>query len=278
MSTQRTAIVTGANKGIGLAVVRQLALQFPSSQLATSGSSLLIYLTARSQTRGEEALASLHSDSQFQATKATVKYAALDISSSSSIESFAAKIKQEHPEGVDIVINNAAIAMNGFDEQVVKETLGSNYFGTLETTRHLLPLLRENGRLVNVASMAGHLTGKYSSAVRERLVNAKSGSDVTTLMKEFMADPYSGNFPQAAYAVSKCGVIAWTKVLAQEEQKKGRGVLVNACCPGFVRTTMTRGAGHKTVDEGAMTPVMLALADLKGRTGGFWQHEKEIEW
>ena len=93
-----------------------------------------------------------------------------------------------------------------------------------------------------------------------------------------MADPYSGNFPQAAYAVSKCGVIAWTKVLAKEEQKKGRGVLVNACCPGWVRTTMTKGSGHKTVDEGAMTPVLLALADLKGRTGGFWQHEKEIEW
>jgi len=41
---------------------------------------------------------------------------------------------------------------------------------------------------------------------------------------------------------------------------------------------MTKGGGYKTVDEGAMTPVLLALADLKGKTGSFWQHEKEIEW
>ncbi|CAJ2503308.1 Uu.00g107020.m01.CDS01 [Anthostomella pinea] len=63
-----------------------------------------------------------------------------------------------------------------------------------------------------------------------------------------------------------------------EEAKRDRGVLVNACCPGWVKTDMTRGGGAKTPDQGAQTPVMLALHDIGGKTGGFWQNEKEIEW
>ena len=55
-------------------------------------------------------------------------------------------------------------------------------------------------------------------------------------------------------------------------------VLVNSCCPGYVKTDMTGGGGPKTPDQGAQTPVMLVLEDLGGRSGGFWQHEQEIEW
>ena len=64
----------------------------------------------------------------------------------------------------------------------------------------------------------------------------------------------------------------------QQESDGKKDVLVNVCCPGYVRTEMTRGGGHKTPDEGAQTPVMLAIGDIGGRSGGFWQHEKEIEW
>ncbi len=85
-------------------------------------------------------------------------------------------------------------------------------------------------------------------------------------------------WPSAAYAVSKSGVTGMTRAIALEEKKRGRGVLVNSCCPGYVDTDMTKGRGVKTVDEGASTPVMLALGDIGDTVGEFWQNEKVIEW
>lgn len=85
-------------------------------------------------------------------------------------------------------------------------------------------------------------------------------------------------WPSAAYAVSKCGVIGMTRAIAREEKERGSTVLVNSCCPGFVSTDMTKGRGVKSVDEGAQTPVLLALGDIDGVGGEFWQHEKVIEW
>lgn len=214
----------------------------------------------------------------------TIKYHSLDISQTKSIQEFRDFLKSEHPEGIDMVINNAGIAMQGFDANVVKETLQTNYYGSLEATQDLLPLIRQGGRMVNVCSMAGKLN-KYSDAIRSSFLKAAE-TDVpaaTAIMEQFKAAAAEGKekeagFPSAAYAVSKAGEIAMTKAVAMEESKKGRGVLVNACCPGYVKTDMTRGGGSKTVDEGAKTPVMLALADIGGKTGGFWQSEKEFEW
>ncbi|KAK4956412.1 hypothetical protein LTR10_005936 [Elasticomyces elasticus] len=286
----RVAAVTGANKGIGLAIVRQLALQYPKSPLKSGP--FLIYLTARSEERGAEAVKTLESDQQLKDAKVlvkdggdtTIKFYALDISQTKSIQDFSTFLKKEHPDGVDVVINNAGIAMQGFDANIVQETLHTNYYGTLEATRDLLPLLREGGRMVNVSSMSGKLN-KYSDDIRNAFLQAAKTDvpAVTALMEKFKSAVSEGKekeagFPSAAYAVSKAGETAFTKVIAMEEAKRNRGVLVNACCPGYVKTDMTRGGGAKTPDEGAQTPVMLALHDIGGKTGGFWQSEKEIEW
>ncbi|KAK5132823.1 hypothetical protein LTR08_008625 [Meristemomyces frigidus] len=287
----RVAAVTGANKGIGLAIVRNLALQYPSSPLHSGP--FLIYLTARSAERGAEAVKTLNNDPQLKKAKVlaqdggetTIKFRELDISQSKSIQAFSEFLKTEHPEGIDIVINNAGIAMQGFDATVVKETIHTNYYGTLEATQLLLPQIRSNGRLVNVSSMAGKLN-KYSDAIRDAFLQAAKAPEVsasTALMEKFTQAVSEGKekeagFPSAAYAVSKAGETAFTMSIAAQEQKAGRGVLVNVCCPGYVKTDMTRGGGAKTPDQGAQTPVMLALQDINGKTGGFWQSEREIEW
>ena len=85
-------------------------------------------------------------------------------------------------------------------------------------------------------------------------------------------------WPSAAYAVSKSGVIGATRAIASQHRKEGGKVLVNSCCPGFVSTDMTKHRGVKTIDQGAETPVLLALGDIKGVTGEFWQNERVIEW
>ncbi|KAG8626548.1 hypothetical protein KVT40_005493 [Elsinoe batatas] len=289
MST-RVAAVTGANKGIGLAIVRQLALQYPQSPFHSG--SFLIYLTARSAERGAEAVKTINNDPQLKEAKVlaqdggdtTIKFKALDISNTMSIRDFAESLHKDHPDGIDFVINNAGIAMEGFDANVVKTTLETNYYGTLEATQTLLPIIKKGGRLVNVASMSGHLN-KYSDAVRKNFISAAETGvpECTSMMETFKQAVSDGKekelgWPSAAYAVSKAGEIAFTKAIAKEQAANGKGVLINACCPGFVNTDMTKGRGQKTPDQGALTPVMLALHDIKGKTGEFWQSEKIIEW
>jgi carbonyl reductase 1 len=288
MSYSRVGVVTGANKGIGLAIVRQLALQYPTSPL--NNGPFLIYLTARDQGRGEAAVKNLEQDPQLKQAKALkadgglseIKFQLLDITSSDSIKTLADHLKQAHSDGIDFVINNAGIAMDGFNADIVKTTLTSNYYKTLEACHEFLPLLKPTGRLVNVASMAGKLN-KYSEEVRNRFLASKTEDDVTAIMKDFAAAVEAGKekeagFPSAGYAVSKAGLIGATKALAKQVKDKGKGVLVNACCPGYVNTDMTKGNGTKTPDEGAQTPVMLAIQDIQGKTGAFWQNEREIDW
>ena len=313
----RIAAVTGANKGIGLAIVRNLALQYPSS--AFNNGPLLIYLCARDKGRGEDAVKALEGDAQLKNAKAlvqhggltTVKYHGLDISKTKSILDFAGYLEKEHPEGIDMVVNNAGIAMDGFgtrcshcllcsprviylasstllkrmhaDINVVKETLQCNYYGTLTATRSLLPLIRSGGRLVNVSSMSGHLNSKYSHEIRTAFAESKTVDDVTKLMESFTRAVEQGKekelgWPSAAYAVSKSGITGMTRAVALEEREKGNGVLVNSCCPGYVNTDMTKHRGAKTVDEGAQTPILLACKDIRGTVGEFWQHEKVVEW
>jgi len=287
MPPTRVGVVTGANKGIGFAIVRQLALQYPKSPY--NNGSLLIYLTARDKIRGEKAVQDIHNDPALKQAKALaedggladVKFHPLDISETKSIQDLASFLKSKHPDGIDFVINNAGIAMQGFDSHVVKTTLECNYYGTLEANQDLLPLIQDGGRLVNVSSTAGNLS-KYSPELQQRFRSAKSVTEVTKLMEDFKAAVAAGNEKEqgwisAAYATSKAGVTTMTRVIAEEIKATGSKTLVNSCCPGWVVTDMTRGGGTKTPDQGAQTPVMLAIADIGNKCGLFWKDEKPVE-
>jgi carbonyl reductase 1 len=144
MSYSRISVVTGANKGIGLAIgmcsnffygilfssftrplVRNLALQYPSSTF--NNGPLLIYLTARNTSRGEAAVKALYSDDQLIKAKALrkdggltdIRYHDLDISEPNSIKVFGEFLVKEHPDGIDVVVNNAGVAMNGFGKALI---------------------------------------------------------------------------------------------------------------------------------------------------------------
>ena len=235
----------------------------------------MIYLTARDQGRGEAAVKDLEQDAQLKEAKALkadgglseIKFHLLDITSSSSIKTLADHLKQAHGDGIDFVINNAGIAMDGFsayrfpyhvllmltatDADIVKTTL-DYYYKTLEACHAFLPLLKPTGRIVNLGSMAGKLN-KYSEEVRNRFLASKTEEDVTKIMKEFVSAVEAGKekdagFPSAGYAVSKAGIIGGTRALARQEKEKGSKVLINVCCPGYVNTDMTKGENFPCSD------------------------------
>lgn len=126
MSFGRIAAVTGANKGLGLAIVRSIALQYPKSPI--SSGPLLIYLTARDKTRGEQAVADILGDAQLREAKALrrdgglteIRFRQLDVSDERSIGDFGDFVKKEHADGIDILVNNAGIALDGFGESTEK--------------------------------------------------------------------------------------------------------------------------------------------------------------
>jgi carbonyl reductase 1 len=178
-----------------------------------------------------------------------VKFHVLDIADPKSIDSFVASMKKTHPDGIDILINNAGMAMNGFNLNVVKTTLGCNYYGTLAMMEKMLPQIQDGGRMVNVASMEGQLGSKYSDPIKKRFLDAKSVEDVNKLVEDFTEavaknEYQAQGWPGAAYAVSKAGTIGFTKIIARERKAKGSNVLINACCPGVGKDRHDEGSRH----------------------------------
>ena len=293
-SYERVGVVTGANKGIGLAIVRQAALKYSGSPL--NNGPLLLYLTARSEARGQEALRSIYDDAQLKSAAVLsrdgglvdVRYFKLDIDDSQSIHHFIKHLTETHPDGIDFVINNAGIAASFFGgsravpSEIVEPVIHCNYHGTLAVTQQVLPHIRDGGRLVNIASLAGQLNKLYSPTIKDRFLDAQTLEQITQLMDDYTSavkrDDYRGSWPTTAYEVSKAGMIGATRIIAREAADNGSRILVNSCCPGYVTTEMNNGAGEETPDQGAQTPLLLAMGDIKGQTGWFWYHEEIAEW
>ncbi|KNC98968.1 uncharacterized protein SPPG_05924 [Spizellomyces punctatus DAOM BR117] len=277
------AVVTGGNKGIGKAIVSELARQYRGN------TPLSIYLTARSDDLGRQAVA--ETQGQLHGSNIQVQFLQLDISSPESINTAAKKI-HETAGHVDVLINNAAIAFKGdaFDDNVARQTVDTNYTGTKNVTLAFLPLVPKNGRIINVSSSAGKPRILSEDLQAKFARDDVRLEDLDDLMEQFIKDVSEGTYskkgwPKQAYGVSKVGVTAFTRALARLPDVKDRNVLVAACCPGWVRTDMAGPNAPKSPEEGAQTPVWLALADVDDilhhgevQNGGFYKDRQKAEW
>jgi len=285
--SQRIAVVTGANKGIGKAIVRNLVLQ--------SKTPLLVYLTGRNISLAEKASEDLRSEPAvkniLQKAETVLKVKQLDITDEKSIQTFADYIVEQHSdregspkEIIDLLVNNAGIASKGstFNIEIVRDTVGCNYYGTQQAIRILLPLMKRDGkaRIVNVSSGAGKLRNLPSQKLRDEFSSPSlTMQDLDRLMKKFDSDVASGQYkeqgwPSAAYSVSKVGLTAMTNVLARGH----KDILINSCCPGWVATDMAGPNATKTPDQGAETPVLLSIGDIGNATGEFWENGRKSTW
>ncbi|THV12520.1 SDR family oxidoreductase [Rhizobium rhizophilum] len=241
-SRRRLALVTGANKGIGFAISRQLAK-----------AGLQVVLGARDREKGEDAARSL----RWEGLEADAL--CIDLDDLANIPEAAAIFEQKFG-CLDILVNNAGIASqeDGPPEtasvEAVRQTFQTNFFGTLAVTQAFLPLLKKSksGRIVNVSSELGSITHNGDPEW-----------------------PFAGH-KLIGYNASKAALNMLTAQLAAE--LKPLGILVNSADPGFTATDLNGYQGFQAVEQGAVAPVKLALIDDDGPTGGYFGADRGLPW
>lgn len=256
--SERTAIVTGGNRGLGLETSRQLARQ-----------GYRVVLTARQLTDAQRAA---------QGIGHGVLSAQLDVASADSVARFADYARAELGS-VQALVNNAGISMSGFNVGVVQGTLGVNFFGALRVTQALALLVADGGSIVMVSSGMGELSA-YSRELRARFLDPALDTDaLITLVGEFERDVATGThtahgWPSSAYRVSKAALNALTRILAKNTPR----LHINAVCPGWVKTDMGGAGASRELPEGARGIVWAATLPADGPSGGFFRDSKPIAW
>ncbi|CAP98112.1 hypothetical protein E8E15_004804 [Penicillium rubens] len=256
------AVVTGSNRGIGRAICAALAQQFPGP--------LVLYTASRAGTSFD--LTGL-------AISPAVKLypARLSLTDQASITALTTMVSKEH-QGCDILINNAGLYY--FQENITaaqrQETLDVNYRGTLNVCQAFLPIMRNNGRIVNVSSQSGQLK-YFDPSLQKRFLDPDlTLTELDALVNEYSrsADQHTATasgWPPLAYFTSKAALNAATRILAH----KNPHLLINCCCPGWVVTSLGAQAGQppKSIEEGARIPVRLAIDDIGKISGRYWAND-----
>jgi NAD(P)-dependent dehydrogenase (short-subunit alcohol dehydrogenase family) len=249
MHDKRVALVTGANKGIGLQIAKDLEAH-----------GFTVLVGSRNLKQGETAAKSVGADA---------RALQLDVTNQASITTAAEQIRKELGR-LDVLVNNAGVSHTGrpgrsLEEMVksarpsvapldeVRAVFETNVFGVLAVTQAMLPLLREAPapRVVNVSSSVGSLT---------------LNSDPTK--------PYGAM--SGTYSWSKTALNAITIAFASDLESAG--IKVNAVCPGYTATDLNSFQGTRSVQQAAREPVRLALLDENGRTGAFSNEDGPLPW
>lgn len=244
MNNKKTALITGANKGIGLETARQLGKQ-----------GITVLLGARDLGKGKAAAEALRKEG------IDVHSVVIDVSNPESIKKAAAQVERDFGR-LDILVNNAGVMNDERGKKVSeqslamwRETFDTNVFGLIATTQAFLPLLRKSdaGRIVNLSSILGSI--------------------------EFHATPGSPIYDSKdtpAYNVSKAAVNAYTVQLAHE--LKDIKIKVNAAHPGWVKTDMGGEGAMLEIEDGAKTSVALATLGADGPNGVFVHMGQSLPW
>jgi len=240
MTTEKTALVTGANKGIGYAIAEGLGRLGWAVGVGARDEGRLAAAVERLRAGGVNAFP-----------------VPLDVTDDASVAAAATLLRERG--GLDVLVNNAAVtggmpqSPTTVDPQTILRTIDTNVVGVVRVTNALLPLLRRSAspRIVNVSSSVGSLT-----------LQTRRGGDTGPI--------------SAAYSPSKTLLNA--VMIQYAKELEGTDVLINAACPGFVATDLNGHRGTRTVEQGAATPIRLATLPDGGPTGGFFDDAGEVPW
>ena len=241
---KKTALITGANRGIGFETARQLGRK-----------GFTVIIGARSEANGAEAVEKLKGEG------IDADFVKLDATNAETIAQAAQTVSEKFGK-LDVLVNNAGIAVDfnvpvgETPDEILRKTFETNFFGAWKAIQGFLPLLKkaETARIVNVSSSVGSLA---------EISNPSS--------------PYDG-FRAPAYAASKTALNALTALLAREFRDDEK-FKINSICPGYVASGApgTEGA-PRTVEQGARIIVEMATLDADGASGGFYDDNGKIDW
>lgn len=243
----RIAVVTGANRGLGFETARQLRLLGADVVLTGRNPDRL----ERAQAEMQEAAFLTDRSHDSESGGAAVYIHALDVTDSGAVSALFDWIDNRFSR-LDILVNNAGELSGGYTAdlsntpaELIAQTIDTNALGAWRMMRRAIPMMNENtfGRVVNVSSGMGALSDMGSGAV--------------------------------PYRVSKTALNVLTRLAAHEA---GENVLVNAVCPGWVRTDMGGASATRDVSEGARSIVWGTTLDSDGPNGGFFRDGKPIAW
>lgn len=240
MSSNKTALVTGGNKGIGFAICKGLLEK-----------GFNVFLTARDIDKGKEAIAKISTDSN------SVQLVELDVTDDKSIKNAVASVSQI-TDTLNVLVNNAGIypdlrgSQQGVNILTVSRSLltkamNTNAFSLIEITQAFIPLLQKADRpkVINVSSGNGQINGDSVSI--------------------------SANVP--SYSLSKLALNGATILLA--DALKSKGIAVYSMCPGWVKTDMGGSSAPRTPEQGADTAIWLATQGTMQESGKFFRNRTE---
>lgn len=271
--SKKVVVVTGSNKGIGFAIVKGLLQKNYG----------IVYLTSRDVGRGKVAVAELNK------LGLNPEFHQLDVANRESIHEFADHIRNTHG-GIDILVNNAAVLndaklYNTYEES--KEIVNVNFYSILAIEELLYPLVRNNGRILNISSDCGHISNLRNENWINRFTKKDfNRNDILEFVNWYLEATKNGSWKNeeladdgtiAAYRISKMALSAIT--IIQQKELASRDISVNSMHPGLVRTDMTKGVGFYSTDDAAKTPLYLLLEaphDLKGAY--IWYDGRVLDW
>ncbi|CAH9104296.1 unnamed protein product [Cuscuta epithymum] len=295
---KRYALVTGANKGIGFEVCRQLA-----------SNGIFVLLTARDEKRGLESVQKLKGCG---ISDDLLGFHQLDVVDPHSVASLAEFVKTQYGK-LDILVNNAGVggivynpvnfrrgvelcgdwpdgkeiswnemASQSFD--LAEQCLETNYYGAKRVVKALTPILQasDSATVVNVSAALGvlqNIPNEWAKWLLSDAENHLSEERVDEVGKQFLMDfrddlleTKGWPLQVSAYIVAKACINAYTRILA----KTHPSFRVNAISPGFCKTDITNNLGPLTAAQGAEYVVRLALLPKDGPSGCFFNMTKEL--
>ncbi|XP_068624775.1 carbonyl reductase [NADPH] 3-like [Battus philenor] len=265
---KKVAIVTGANKGLGYSLVKELCTNFNGT----------VYLTSRDENRGNDAYQKLKHLHLY------VKYHQLDIANNDSVSRFCSFIKNEISD-VDLLINNAGVLFLKDAKESkyfqAEQTILINFTALVNFNEAMLPFIAKGGKIINISSSSGHLSRIPSENLRKKLSSPNlTLEDLQKLMDDYLEavklnKEIEEGWGDSPYVVSKVGVNAYTFMLHRRLVNKG--IIVSCMHPGYVMSDMTRFSGSVTPEQAAK---VVLKTTLESQSGGhfFWHDGSIVPW